>query len=72
MIQNTNISFLGGDLRNVKLAQMMKKDGFNVKTYALEKSLELQNIEKLKKEKNLTILLTLLYLVRKKYIMIQI
>ena len=53
MIQNTNISFLGGDLRNVKLAQMMKKDGFNVKTYALEKSLELQNIEKCKNIKEL-------------------
>lgn len=36
-----NIAIIGGDLRIVKLASMMKKENYNVKTYALEKAHEL-------------------------------
>lgn len=43
MIQN--IAIIGGDLRIVKLAQMLAKDKINVKTYALEKAEELKQID---------------------------
>ena len=36
-----NIAIIGGDLRIVKLASMLKKENYNVKTYALEKTHEL-------------------------------
>ena len=36
-----NIAIIGGDLRIVKLASMLKKENYNVKTYALEKVQEL-------------------------------
>lgn len=36
-----NIAIIGGDLRIVKLASMLKKENYNVKTYALEKAQEL-------------------------------
>lgn len=38
-----NISIIGGDLRIVKLANMLKNN-YNVKTYALENGVEIQNI----------------------------
>ena len=46
MIQN--IAIIGGDLRMVKLAQILAKDKFNINTYALENSDELKNIEQIK------------------------
>lgn len=36
-----NIAIIGGDLRIVKLVSMIKKENYNVKTYALEKAQEL-------------------------------
>ncbi len=39
------ISVVGGDLRIVKLIEMLIKDGYKVYTYALENSEDLQNIE---------------------------
>lgn len=36
-----NIAIIGGDLRIVKLVSMLKKENYNVKTYALEKAQEL-------------------------------
>ncbi len=39
------ISILGGDLRIVNLAKMLLKDGFEIYTFALEKSQELQEME---------------------------
>lgn len=36
-----NIAIIGGDLRIVKLASMLKKENYSVKTYALEKAHEL-------------------------------
>lgn len=44
-----NISIIGGDLRIVKLAEMLAKDGFKIKTYGLEKEDSLNNIEKIHK-----------------------
>lgn len=38
-----NISIVGGDLRIVKLAVMLEKEGYKVNTYALEKSMEITN-----------------------------
>jgi len=42
------ISVIGGDLRIVKLVQMLSEDGFDIKTFALEKA---ENISKLKNVK---------------------
>ncbi len=39
-----NIAIVGGDLRIVKLAQMLAKEGYNVKTYALDRATEIENI----------------------------
>ena len=39
------ISVVGGDLRIIKLVQMLVSDGYKVYTYALENSEELQNIQ---------------------------
>lgn len=36
-----NIAVVGGDLRIVKLVEMLKKENYNVKTFALEKALEI-------------------------------
>ena len=36
-----NIAVVGGDLRIVKLVAMMEKEGFSMKTYALEKAYEI-------------------------------
>lgn len=44
-----NIAIIGGDLRIVKLAEMLSKDKYNIKTFGLEKAEDLykiQNIEK--------------------------
>lgn len=40
------ISIIGGDLRVVNLAKMLKNEGFDVFTYALEKAENFENIEK--------------------------
>lgn len=45
-----SIAVVGGDLRIVKLIEILTKDDFEVKTYALEK---IENIEKVKKCKTL-------------------
>lgn len=45
---NKNISIIGGDLRIVNLAKILKNDGFNVYTYGLELSNELTDIKKCK------------------------
>ena len=37
-----NISIIGGDLRIVKLANMLSDDGNNILTYGLEKSNDMQ------------------------------
>lgn len=42
---NKNISIIGGDLRIVKLAEMLAKDDFQIKTYALENAEDLKKIE---------------------------
>ena len=42
---NKKISIIGGDLRMVKLAQMLEQDGNEVTTYGMEKA-ELTNIKK--------------------------
>lgn len=47
MIQN--ISIIGGDLRIVKLAELLAKDNFKIKTYAIEKAEELSKIQKIEK-----------------------
>lgn len=41
MILIKNISIIGGDLRIVKLASMLEKEDFNVKTFGLEKAYEI-------------------------------
>lgn len=41
----TNFAIIGGDLRIIKLAKMLVKDGNKVYTYGLEKAEELKNIE---------------------------
>lgn len=38
-----NIAVIGGDLRIVKLVEMLEKEGYDIKTYALEKATEIQN-----------------------------
>lgn len=43
-----NIAIIGGDLRIVKLAEMLVKDNFTIKTYALEKAESLNKIQKIK------------------------
>jgi len=40
------ISVIGGDLRIVKLVEMLAKDGFEVSTYALEKIDDIKNVKK--------------------------
>lgn len=40
------ILFIGGDYRIIKLAQMLRQDGFKIKTYGLEKSEEIFEEEK--------------------------
>lgn len=47
MIQN--ISIIGGDLRIVKLAELLAKDNFKIKTYAIEEAEELNKIQKIEK-----------------------
>lgn len=47
MIQN--ITIVGGDLRIVKLAEMLAKDNFKIKTYAIEKAENLNKIQKIEK-----------------------
>ena len=42
---NKKISIIGGDLRMIKLAQMLEQDGNEVTTYGMEKA-ELTNIKK--------------------------
>ncbi len=42
-----NIAILGGDLRIVKLAEMLTKEDFFIKTYALEKAESLKKISKI-------------------------
>lgn len=42
-----NFGIVGGDLRIIKLAQMLAEDGNTVYTYALEKAEELKNKEKI-------------------------
>lgn len=44
-----NIAIIGGDLRIVYLAKMLAKDGFNLKTYGIEKTEELDNLQNIKK-----------------------
>lgn len=41
------IAIVGGDLRIVKLAEMLAKDNFEIKTYALEKAENLRKIEEI-------------------------
>ena len=41
------IAIVGGDLRIVKLAEMLAKDNFKIKTYALEKAENLRKIEEI-------------------------
>ena len=43
---NKTIAIIGGDYRIIILSQMLKKDGFNIKTYGLEKSNHIQENEK--------------------------
>lgn len=38
-----NIAVIGGDLRIIKLVGMLEKENYNVTTYCMEKSLEVQN-----------------------------
>jgi len=40
------ISVIGGDLRIVKLIEMLAKDGFEITTYALEKIKNIKNVKK--------------------------
>lgn len=42
------IFFVGGDYRIIKLAQMLRQDGFKIRTYGLEKSEEIFEYEKCK------------------------
>lgn len=42
---STNFAIIGGDLRIIKLAKMLVKDGNKVYTYGLEKAEELKNVE---------------------------
>lgn len=52
------ILFVGGDYRIIKLVQMLRQDGFKIKTYGLEKSEEIlkeekyENIEEATKDVN--------------------
>lgn len=40
-----NIAIVGGDLRIVKLARMFEKEGYQVKTFALEKAHEIEELQ---------------------------
>lgn len=42
------VSIIGGDLRIVKLAELLVKDKYEIKTYALEKAEELKDIIQIK------------------------
>ena len=42
-MKENNISILGGDLRIIKLARILKDDGFNVYTYGLENANDIQD-----------------------------
>jgi len=42
------ISVIGGDLRIVKLVQMLSEDGFDINTFALEKAENISKLEKVK------------------------
>lgn len=44
-MEKKSITIVGGDLRIVKLIEMLDKDGYKVYTYALENSEELLNLE---------------------------
>mgnify|MGYP003370600788 CR=1 FL=1 len=43
------ITIIGGDLRIAKLAELLSEDGFEIKTFALDKAENLNKIEKIKK-----------------------
>lgn len=43
---NKTISIIGGDYRIIKLAEILRKDGFKIKTYGLENSEKIQKDEK--------------------------
>ena len=45
---NKNIAIIGGDLRIVKLAEMLAKDNFKIKTYGLEKATTLNEMSNIK------------------------
>lgn len=47
------IAVIGGDLRIVKLVEMLVKDGYNIQTFALEKAENLHNISKIQMCKSL-------------------
>ena len=42
-MKENNISIIGGDLRIIKLARILKDDGFNVYTYGLENANDIQD-----------------------------
>ncbi len=44
---NQSIAIIGGDLRIVKLAEMLAKDKFSIKTYALEEAESLKKIKEI-------------------------
>lgn len=41
-MMNKNVLMIGGDLRIIKLSEMLAEDGFNIYTYALEKAEDLK------------------------------
>ena len=43
------ITIIGGDLRIAKLAELLSEDGFEIKTFALDKAENQNKIEKIKK-----------------------
>lgn len=48
-----NIAIIGGDLRIVKLAEMLIEDKFNINTFGIEKQETLEKIQQIKKSKSL-------------------
>ena len=48
-----NITIIGGDLRTVKLAKMLAKDGKLINTYGLENAVELKNVDNIKLNYNI-------------------
>lgn len=42
-MNENNISIIGGDLRNIRLAKILKDDGFDVYTYGLENANDIQD-----------------------------